>query len=88
MTTPAHHLSLLLLGLLLAVLVNGTADPYHVLGIARDASQAQVRRAYRRLSLANHPDKVPPGRREQAKLDFDAISDAYETLSDPDKRRG
>jgi len=50
------------------------------------ASPEEIKRAYRRLALIHHPDKNPQNR-QQAEEKFKAISIAYETLSDPDKRR-
>ncbi len=58
---------------------------YIVLGVDRNASIAQVKRAYRRLARKYHPD-INPGDRAAAAL-FRQIVDAYETLSDPDRRR-
>ncbi|HTU99693.1 MAG TPA: DnaJ domain-containing protein, partial [Luteitalea sp.] len=58
---------------------------YDRLGLARDASEAQVRRAYRRLARRWHPD-LNPGNAEAA-AHYAAITDAYETLVDPARRR-
>lgn len=58
---------------------------YIVLGVDRDASVEEVKRAYRRLARKYHPD-INPGDRAAAAL-FRRIADAYETLSDPDRRR-
>ncbi|RMJ20376.1 hypothetical protein PHISP_08754, partial [Aspergillus sp. HF37] len=41
-------------------------DLYEILGVPRDASQADIRKAYRKAALASHPDKVPPEEREEA----------------------
>ena len=57
---------------------------YDVLGVAPDASDAEIKKAYKRQSLANHPDKNPGD--ESASTRFQEISAAYETLSDPDAR--
>jgi len=59
-------------------------DLYVVLGIRRGASDAEIRRAYRRLARQYHPD-INPGDREAAAR-FHDISRAYETLADPDRR--
>jgi len=58
---------------------------YVVLGVRRDATLEEIRRAYRRLARKYHPD-LNPGDRRAAEL-FRQISEAYETLSDPDRRR-
>src|SRR5690349_2141490 len=60
-------------------------DFYIVLGVTRDASLADVKRAYRRLARKFHPDINPGDRRAAAQ--FRQIAEAYETLSDPDRRR-
>jgi curved DNA-binding protein len=59
-------------------------DYYNVLGIARDASEKDVRRAFRALAAKHHPDRNPndPGAEER----FKEINEAYTVLSDPEKR--
>lgn len=59
-------------------------DPYKVLGVARDASDEDLRRAYRRLAKQNHPD-LNAG--EKSAETFKKISRAYGLLGDEDKRR-
>jgi molecular chaperone DnaJ len=60
-------------------------DHYETLGVSRDASQEDVKRAYRQLARRYHPD----ANREdpEAEERFKAITRAYEVLSDPEKRR-
>ncbi len=60
------------------------ADPYSVLGVPRDASQDDIRKAYRRLAKKNHPD-LNPGDAEAEKR-FKDISAAYAVLGDAAKR--
>jgi molecular chaperone DnaJ len=60
-------------------------DLYIVLGLKREATTAEIKRAYRRLARRFHPD-INPGDREAATR-FRQIVDAYETLIDPDRRR-
>jgi DnaJ-class molecular chaperone len=60
------------------------ADPYSVLGVKRDASPEDIRKAYRRLAKQWHPD-LNPGNKD-AESRFKAISAAYDLLNDPDKR--
>lgn len=58
---------------------------YKILGLNRNATEEEVRRAYRRLALKWHPDKNPTNLAEAEKK-FKEISAAYEVLSDPEKR--
>ena len=60
-------------------------DLYIVLGLDRDATLVDVKRAYKRLARKYHPDINPGDRRAAAQ--FRQIVEAYETLSDPDRRR-
>jgi molecular chaperone DnaJ len=59
-------------------------DYYGLLGLGRNASDAEIKRAYRKLARELHPD-VNPDQAAQAR--FQEISAAYEVLSDPEKRR-
>ncbi|KAF7706791.1 hypothetical protein HF521_020045 [Silurus meridionalis] len=58
---------------------------YHVLGVRKDASPDDIKKAYRKLALKWHPDKNPDNK-EEAERRFKEISEAYEVLSDDDKR--
>ena len=60
-------------------------DHYRILGVDRDASQEEIKRAYRRLAREYHPDANPddPAAEER----FKQITHAYDVLSDPAKRR-
>lgn len=60
------------------------SDHYAVLGIDRGASAAEVNRAYRRAARETHPDTHPDD--ALAAERFRAVTIAYETLSDPDRR--
>lgn len=60
-------------------------DPYAVLGVARTASEDEIRRAYRKLAKKHHPDLNQGDARAEER--FKAVSVAYDLLSDADKRR-
>jgi curved DNA-binding protein len=60
-------------------------DYYEVLGVARDASDAEIKKAFRGLARQYHPDVAKD--RPQAEKKFKEINEANEVLSDPDKRR-
>lgn len=62
-------------------------DYYEVLGITRDASSGEIKKAYRKLALSCHPDKVPEHEREAAEVKFKELSEAYEVLIDEDQRK-
>jgi len=59
-------------------------DYYDVLGMAKNASAEEIKRAYRKLAMANHPDKHQGDK--EAEERFKEISEAYEVLSDSQKR--
>ncbi len=61
------------------------SDFYATLGLSRDASPEDIKKAYRRLSKELHPDKHKGDKGREQK--FKEINEAYETLADPDKRR-
>lgn len=65
---------------------NGATRPYEVLEVDRSATQSEIRSAYRRLSLAFHPDKNEASLKEDAQRAFADIVAAHEILGNPDKR--
>ncbi|RWA12333.1 hypothetical protein EKO27_g2787 [Xylaria grammica] len=62
-------------------------NPYDVLGLERTATADQVKSAYRKLALKNHPDKVSEGQKQKAHETFQSIAFAYAVLSDPTRRK-
>jgi molecular chaperone DnaJ len=60
-------------------------DYYEVLGIGKNASTDEIKRAYRRLAIKHHPDKNPGDKDAETK--FKECAEAYEVLSDPEKRK-
>ena len=62
-----------------------TDDPYTVLGVKRDVSEEELRKAYRKLAKQYHPD-LNPGKKE-AEATFKAVNAAYDLLSDAAKRK-
>jgi molecular chaperone DnaJ len=63
--------------------VSEKRDYYEVLGVARTADAAELKRAYRKLAMELHPDRNPD---PQAEARFKEASEAYQVLSDPEKR--
>jgi molecular chaperone DnaJ len=59
-------------------------DYYEILGVSRDASEADIKKAFRQLALKYHPDRNPDDKESEEK--FKEINEAYTCLIDPDKR--
>jgi molecular chaperone DnaJ len=60
------------------------ADYYSLLGVSRDASNQELKRAYKKLAMKYHPDRNQGDKEAEAK--FKEVSEAYEVLTDQNKR--
>lgn len=60
-------------------------DYYEVLGVSKDASKEEIKKAYRKLAVANHPDRNPDDNEAEAR--FKEATEAYEVLGDDKKRQ-
>jgi len=61
-------------------------DPYSVLGVGPDASQADIKQAFRERALECHPDRADDHEKAAAKDEFLRVQEAFDVLSDPEKR--
>jgi len=61
-------------------------DYYQILGVERSASDADIKKAYRRLAMKYHPDRNP-GNEKEATEKFKEINEAYGVLGDPEKKQ-
>src|SRR5688572_28855294 len=62
-------------------------DYYEILSVTRAANDEEIKRSYRRLAMKYHPDRNNGTDKAEAELRFKECAEAYEVLSDPQKRR-
>ncbi len=60
-------------------------DYYEILGLSKGAGEEDIKKAYRKMAITYHPDKNPDDKSAEEK--FKEAAEAYEVLSDPDKRK-
>ena len=65
--------------------MSGKRDYYQVLGVSRDATESEIKRAFRSLARRYHPDKNPDD--AEAETKFKQVQEAYAVLSNADQRR-
>ncbi|KAK1789583.1 hypothetical protein P4O66_015486 [Electrophorus voltai] len=84
MATAHSALTVAVCVLMITELLLAEQDYYEVLGVPRDASERQIKKAFHKLAMKYHPDK---NKKPDAETKFREIAEAYETLSDAERRR-
>ena len=60
---------------------------YDLLGVNKTATESEIKKAYRKLAIKYHPDKSPEDKKDEYTERFKQITEAYEVLSDNEKRK-
>jgi curved DNA-binding protein CbpA len=60
---------------------------YNILGVSRNATEQQIRDRFRQLARQRHPDRFQGAEKEKAEVEFQAITQAHNVLTSPDRRR-
>lgn len=84
MATAQSALTFAVCILMITELILAKKDYYDILGVPRDATERQIKKAFHRLAMKYHPDK---NKSPDAETKFREIAEAYETLSDEKRRR-
>ena len=71
----------------LSCFVNARQNLYKTLGVSKDAAQNDIKKAYRKMALKLHPDKVPESEREESEKRFKDVGYAHDVLTDEEKRK-
>src|SRR5262249_35752506 len=62
-------------------------DYYVLLGVARDASEAEIRERFRAIAREAHPDRAPAAKKAEAEMKFQELTEAVNVLTSPDRRK-
>ena len=65
----------------------GSKDLYQILSVDKEASNGQIKKAYHKISLQVHPDRVGEYRRKESTKKFQCLGAVYAVLSDQERRR-